>query len=71
MGMVTINCERCGKPKQVREADRKRGWGRFCSKRCKAVKQSSDHSHSDMFDLDEYDSCMDDQESGWDAHKTY
>ena len=26
----------------ARTADRKRGWGRFCSKRCKAMKQEKD-----------------------------
>lgn len=30
----------CGKKFMAREADVKRGWGKFCSKRCKAVKQS-------------------------------
>lgn len=29
-------CATCGNPMQVREADVKRGWGRFCSKSCKA-----------------------------------
>lgn len=32
-------CEWCKKIHTVREADLKRGWGRFCSKRCKAMKQ--------------------------------
>ncbi len=29
----------CGKRFQARSADVKRGWARFCSKRCKAVEQ--------------------------------
>lgn len=33
-------CETCGAPMQVREADVKRGWGRFCSKSCKAAGES-------------------------------
>lgn len=37
---VVINCENCGRPKTVRLADRKRGWGRFCDKSCKAHKQA-------------------------------
>ncbi|KUZ78481.1 hypothetical protein WI37_11040 [Burkholderia ubonensis] len=37
--MVDRQCSRCGKPFQARAADVKRGWGRFCSKSCKAVKQ--------------------------------
>lgn len=32
-------CEWCGKLHEVRVADLNRGWGRFCSKRCKAMKQ--------------------------------
>lgn len=37
--MVTKNCERCNKEIQVKQADINRGWGRFCSKSCKAKKQ--------------------------------
>lgn len=33
------HCEGCGKPFQARTADVARGWGRFCSKTCKAKKQ--------------------------------
>lgn len=32
-------CEGCQEPFMVRVADLKRGWGRFCSKRCKAQNQ--------------------------------
>jgi endogenous inhibitor of DNA gyrase (YacG/DUF329 family) len=38
--MVDINCGNCGKAKKVRQADLNRGWGKFCSKRCKAVAQA-------------------------------
>jgi hypothetical protein len=34
--MVGVKC-RCGKTFQARVADRKRGWGKYCSKRCKAL----------------------------------
>lgn len=39
--MPTYQCANkgCGKPFEARAADRKRGWARFCSKRCKAVEQ--------------------------------
>lgn len=37
--MVTRKCACCGAEMQVRATDVKRGWGKFCSKRCKAVKQ--------------------------------
>ena len=33
--MVEVQCY-CGKAFQARKADRDRGWGRFCSKACKA-----------------------------------
>lgn len=36
---ATYNCLRCGNPFTARTADRKRGWARFCSKSCKAIKQ--------------------------------
>ena len=35
----TYSCQCCGQPFQARTADRARGWARFCSKSCKAVKQ--------------------------------
>lgn len=37
--MVARICKRCGDPFQAREADVARGWGKFCSKSCKAIKQ--------------------------------
>lgn len=39
--MVDCSCDWCRKPFTARAADRKRGWARFCSKRCKAIKQES------------------------------
>lgn len=33
-------CARCGDPFRARTADRKRGWARFCSKSCKAIRQT-------------------------------
>lgn len=35
--MIEKNCEACGDLIHVRLADHKRGWGRFCDKRCKAA----------------------------------
>lgn len=32
-------CKNCGDPFSAREADRKRGWARYCSKSCKAKLQ--------------------------------
>ncbi len=36
MALVVVKCRTCSTEFQAREADRKRGWGRFCSKSCKA-----------------------------------
>ena len=36
---VTISCKHCKTKKVVRFADVKRGWGLYCSKRCKALDQ--------------------------------
>lgn len=38
-GMQVYKCACCGDPFEARVADRKRGWARFCSKSCKAIKQ--------------------------------
>ena len=37
--MVDVNCKYCDKKFQARPADIKRGWGKFCSKSCKAKEQ--------------------------------
>ncbi len=37
---VRVKCARCKEPFMARVADRKRGWGKFCSKSCKAIKQT-------------------------------
>lgn len=39
--MVKVKCanKSCGCEFMARLADRKRGWGKFCSKSCKAIKQ--------------------------------
>jgi hypothetical protein len=36
----TVKCANCRESKNVRTADRRRGWGRFCSKSCKAEYQT-------------------------------
>lgn len=43
-GMTTVKChnKKCGREFQARTADVNRGWGKFCSKSCKAVKQFKD-----------------------------
>jgi hypothetical protein len=43
---ATYKCQRCGSAFTARTADRKRGWARFCSKSCKAVKQTQRNGYS-------------------------
>lgn len=37
---VVRKCKCCGDPFMARPADVKRGWALFCSKSCKAIKQT-------------------------------
>lgn len=37
---ATYKCQCCGEPFVARTADRQRGWAKFCSKKCKAIKQT-------------------------------
>ncbi|MEN3145732.1 hypothetical protein ABCW43_00295 [Neorhizobium sp. IRAMC:178] len=37
---ATYQCKECKKPFEARAADRARGWAKFCSKSCKAIKQT-------------------------------
>lgn len=36
---IEVSCLCCGNKFTARVADRKRGWAKFCSKSCKAIKQ--------------------------------
>ena len=38
---VEVKCKWCKEPFTARVADRNRGWGKFCSKSCKAKKQEA------------------------------
>lgn len=38
----TYNCKNCGRHFTARTADRARGWAKFCSKSCKAIKQTKE-----------------------------
>lgn len=38
---VEVKCKQCQEPFMARVADRKRGWGKFCSKSCKAKGQTN------------------------------
>lgn len=37
--MTTVKCQCCKTPFEARTADVNRGWGKYCSKSCKATKQ--------------------------------
>lgn len=70
--MITKPCEWCKKPHTVRVADVKRGWGRFCSKSCKAMKQekrtgqnAAYHAQQDDRELDNHGHIF---ESGYFGH---
>lgn len=65
---ATYAC-RCGKDFIARTADRKRGWARFCSKRCKAVEQESRTGQHKAFLARSEDNEMSPDEAGWDGHK--
>lgn len=66
--MVTKNCERCKKEIQVRQADINRGWGRFCSKSCKAKKQYIEQGGRLRQDHDDLDNCGHILDSGYFGH---
>lgn len=53
MGTVTIVCKcGCGRQKEVREADVKRGWGLYYSKSCKAKAQTRKRGGKKRFTFD-------------------
>jgi hypothetical protein len=39
--MIEVKCQNCKQPFMARTADRKRGWGKFCGKSCKAIRQEA------------------------------
>ncbi len=43
---VIVKCKRCKNPFHARVADRKRGWGKFCSESCKAIRQTQQTGYS-------------------------
>ncbi len=61
--MIERTC-RCGKKFTARSADVKRGWGKFCSKRCKAIEQEGrTHQYASL------KSNNSEMLPGWDDHK--
>ena len=74
--MKTYTCQCCKLPFEAREADRARGWARFCSKSCKAKKQESRTGQyralKQRRENETYDADMDGAEDqGWNSHKDW
>jgi hypothetical protein len=66
--VIDRKCERCGSPFRAKEADVKRGWGRFCSKSCKAKKQTATQRSMPKWARDDiqFDIDMHGATGGWD-----
>lgn len=67
-------CQNCGEEFSARTADRARGWARFCSKSCKAVRQEARtgqyQAHRGRA-ADHYSAADLDFDGGWDEHKAW
>lgn len=57
--MTTVKCAKCKKPFQARTADVNRGWGKFCSKSCRAQRQTTRRDDKFWRDMDEHERIMD------------
>jgi len=44
-GKIKLKCKNCKNDFYARLADVTRGWGKFCSKSCKAKKQSNNNKY--------------------------
>lgn len=75
--MIEKCCLWCRRPFTARLADHKRGWARYCSKRCKASHQEARTGQNAAYlarraELQrqaDYEAGMDAMEAGWDGHK--
>jgi hypothetical protein len=69
--MKTYKCKCCGFAFEAREADRKRGWARFCSKSCKASEQTKRTGKGKPEANSGYDADVAyyAEDRSWDAHK--
>jgi hypothetical protein len=75
---IQVKCLRCRVEFTARVADRKRGWGRYCSKSCKAVKQEQKTGQYSALirsggpitrEERDHHEAMASVEAGWDGHK--
>lgn len=72
MPVVTCQNKGCTTQFKAKPADIKRGWGRFCSKSCKAQKQTRDTGYaSPRGDGDWHLAGLNAMEEGWDGHKVW
>lgn len=67
MTVKIFQCQ-CGKEFRAREADRKRGWARSCSKSCAASRSNQKTGKFKKY-LESLKSDEDPEGLGWDAHK--
>lgn len=65
---MIVKCKHCGKDFNAKPADVKRGWGKFCSKSCKAIEQEK--RTGQFAELQERLTEDLTDEQGWDAHKS-
>lgn len=71
--MTRVKCDRCGDTFLARTADVNRGWGKFCSKSCKAIKQERRTGQNAAYHArqrNREDDYADGYDLGWDAHKS-
>lgn len=64
--MPLVNCQNCRTEFIVRQADLNRGWGKFCSKSCKAKSQFKTHPNYPREATSDY---VEDFDMSWGAHK--
>lgn len=70
-------CQNCGDGFTARTADRARGWARFCSKSCKAVRQERTTGQNQAYQRrrqaaeEGYSDADLDFDGGWDEHKAW
>lgn len=74
--MPVVICACCKKKFTARQADINRGWGKFCSKSCKARNQTSKYGYSSKIKTrkarsyeEEYNNSYGDEDQSWYAHK--
>lgn len=70
--MVDRNCQQCGALFKAKPADVRRGWARFCSKSCKAIKQERrTGQHAAFLARQSGDDEVDEGSGEWDDHKAW